>query len=70
MDREGVNVMHHEVSRPQRDWGCSDLATNGYNGAIKGFADAGKCVGCCTASCCCMYSLIAPNFVLLIATII
>ncbi len=54
VNREGVDVVHHEVGRAERHGRSGDLATNGHNRAVEHFAHAGKGVRSGAAGCCCV----------------
>ncbi len=57
VNREGMNVMNHEVRCAQRDRSSGDLATYSHNRTVEHFTDAGKGVGCGAAGSCSVKTL-------------
>ncbi len=57
VNREGVDVVDHEVRRAQRDRSRRDLAAYGDNGTVEHFTDASEGVGSGAAGSCGMQTL-------------
>lgn len=57
VNREGVNVVDHEVGRSQGDRTCSHLAAHGNNRAVEGLTDSSKSVRNCGTSSASMHAL-------------